>query len=106
MGMTGARAALLHQQWLNAAVFFAVAVVLTAGAVLIVRGVRWVIAVCFVGLAGQSSAIVGTVWELTHGIDAVKAKALQGLGFDPATAVAINLSYSTIGFGLFCWLAW
>jgi hypothetical protein len=106
MAMTGAIAALSHQQSFDAAVFVAVAVVLAALAILIVRGVRWVIALCFVVLAGQLGAIVGTIWELTHGIAAVKARRLQRLGFDPTTSVVINLIYSSIGFGLFCWLAW
>ena len=106
MAMTGAIAALAHQQSVNAAVFVAVAMILAAVALLIVRGVRWVIAVCFVVLAGQLVAIVGTMWELTHGIAAVKARQLQGLGFDPTTSVVINLIYSSIGFALFCWLAW
>jgi hypothetical protein len=106
MAMTGAVAAFSRQQSVNAAVFVTVAVILAAVAILIVREVRWVIAVCFVVLAGQVAAIVGTTWELTHGIAAVKARQLQGLGFDPTTAVVINLIYSSIGFGLFCWLAW
>jgi hypothetical protein len=106
LAMIGAEAALSHQQLMNAAVFVAVAVVLTAAAVLIVRGVRWVIAVCFVGLAGQLGAIVGTMWELAHGVAAVKVRQLHGLGFDATLAVVINLIYSSIGFGLFCWLAW
>lgn len=105
MALTGAVAAFSHQQPSNAAVFVAVAVVLAAAAVLIMRGVRWVIAVCFVGLAGQVAAIAGTIWELAHGIAAVKAHQLRGLGFDPRTSVVINLIYSSIGFGLFCWLA-
>jgi hypothetical protein len=106
LALTGAIAAFLHQQYGNAAVFVAVAVVLAAVAVLIGRGVRWAVAVCFGALAGQLGAIVGTIWELTHGVAAVKAQQLQTLGFDPITAVAINLIYSSIGFGLFCWLAW
>jgi hypothetical protein len=106
MAMIGAIAALSHQQSFDAAGFVAVSVVLAALAILIVRGVRWVIALCFVVLAGQLGAIVGTIWELTHGIAAVKARQLQGLGFDPTTSVVINLIYSSIGFGLFCWLAW
>jgi hypothetical protein len=63
MAITGAIAALLHQQAVNAAVFVAIAVILAAVAILIVREVRWVIAVCFVVLAGQLGAIVGTMWE-------------------------------------------
>ena len=106
MALTGAVAAFSHQQASSAAVFVAVAVVLAAASGLIVRGVRWVIAVCFVGLAGQLIAIAGTIWELAHGIAAVKAQQLLGLGFDPTTSVVINLIYSSIGFALFCWLGW
>jgi hypothetical protein len=77
MAITGAIAALSHQQAVNAAVFVAIAVILAAVAILIVREVRWVIAVCFVVLAGQLGAIVGTMWELTHGIAAVKVRQLH-----------------------------
>lgn len=105
LALTGATAALSHRQSSDAAVFAAVAVALTAVAVLIARGVRWAIAACSVVLAGQVVAVAGTVWELNYGIAESKVQQLQGLGFDPTTSVVINLVYSGIGFGLFCWLA-
>lgn len=105
LAVTGALAAVSHSQEINAVAFVAVAVVLVAAAVLVARGVRWAVAVCFVVLAGQLAAIVGTVWELTHGVAEIKAGQLRALGFDPTISVAINLVYSSVGFGLFCWLA-
>ncbi|GAA5153251.1 hypothetical protein GCM10023321_23230 [Pseudonocardia eucalypti] len=105
LALIGATAAFSHLQESDAVAFIAVAVVLAAAAVLVAREVRWVVAVCFVVLAGQLAAIIGTIWELTHGIAEFKEKQLQALGFDPTTSVAINLAYSSIGFALFCWLA-
>jgi hypothetical protein len=43
--------------------------------------------------------------ELVFGVAVVKQRQLHSLGFDPTAAVALNLVYSAIGFGLFCWLA-
>lgn len=106
MAATGAIAAFSHHQAGQAPAFVVVAVVLVTAALLIIRGVRWAVAVCFVAMAGQLGAVVGTIWELTHGIAAAKVRQLRGLGFDPTTAVVINLIYSTVGFALFCWLLW
>lgn len=99
-------AAVLHHQAGQAWAFLGVAVVLAAVAVAVALGVRWVIVVCFVALAGQAAAIVGTAVELVTGVAAIKQRQLRSLGFDPTAAVAVNLVYSTAGFGLFCWLAW
>jgi hypothetical protein len=99
-------AALIHHQSGQAWAFLVVALALAAAASTVVRGVRWVIVVCFVALAGQAVAILGTAIELATGVAAVKQRQLHSLGFDPTVSVAINLIYSTVGFGLFCWLAW
>jgi hypothetical protein len=106
LAATGAIAAFSHHQTGHAGAFVVVAVVLATAALLFVRGLRWAVAVWLVALAGQLAAIVGTIWELTHGIATAKAQQLRSLGFDPTTAVIINLMYSTVGFALFCWFAW
>lgn len=105
MAATALTAALSRHAPTEARAFLAVGVVLGADALAVARGVRWVIVACFVGLAGQLAAIAGTAVELAIGVAAVKQRQLRSLGFDPTTAVALNLVYSVIGFGLFCWLA-
>ncbi len=56
--------------------------------------------------AGQIGAVVGTVLELVDGVAPFKAAQLRRLGFDPNVGVGINLVYSTVALGLFCWFAW
>jgi hypothetical protein len=105
LAATGVVAAMTHGEPAQGWAFVAVGVVLAGAAGLVARGVRWVIVVCFVALAGQLAAVVGTVAELVFGVAEVRQRQLRGLGFDPATAVAVNLVWSALGFGLFCWLA-
>jgi hypothetical protein len=52
MAVTAAVGALVHQQTGQLWVFTVVAVALAAVAGLVARGVRWVIVLCFVALAG------------------------------------------------------
>ena len=85
--------------------FVAVAVLSAALAVAVLRARRWALALSAVGLGGQALAVVGTIAELVAGIDAGKARQVRLLGFDPVTAVTVNLVYSAVGFALFCWLA-
>jgi hypothetical protein len=89
----------------SALVFAAVAVGLTALAVAILRAARWALWLVAVTLAGQITAVVGTIWELAVGIDDGKASQLRRLGFDPTAGVLINLAYSTVALLLFGWLA-
>jgi hypothetical protein len=105
LALVGMSAAVIHGEPGPAAVFLAVVVGLTAGAVLVARRVRWAVAVCLIGLAGQAAGAVGSGYELVRGVDATKASALRGLGFDPTLGVGINLGYSCIAFGVFCWFA-
>jgi hypothetical protein len=72
---------------------------------LVWRDVRWAVFVTLIALAGQSIAVAGIAIELITGVAAVKANQLRQLGFDPTTGVVINLVYSSIGLGLFCWYA-
>ena len=105
MSLTAVVGAVTHDQTGQVWVFVVVAAGLLAGAGLVARGVRWVIVLCFVALAGQVGAVAGTVLELVFGVAEVKQRQLRALGFDPTTAVVVNLVYSAVGFGLFCWLA-
>lgn len=84
--------------------FLAVAVVSAALAVAVLRAWPWALAVCAVGLGGQVAAVIGSVAELVIGVDAGKARQVRLLGFDPVVAVCINLAYSAVAVGLFCWL--
>jgi len=97
--------AVAHRETGQALAYISVAIALTAVAVMVLRGTRWMIRLIIVVLAGQLGAIAGTTWELSHGVDARKASQLRQLGFDPTAGVVINLIYSSIGFALFCWFA-
>ena len=46
-------------------------------------------------------AIAGLLFELTHGVAAVKAGQLHDLGVSPAVGVTVNLVHSTAAFLLF-----
>ncbi len=105
LAVTALVLALTHRETGQALAYIPVAIALTGVAVMVLRGTRWVIRVIIVVLAGQLAAIAGTTWELSHGIDARKARQLRQLGFDPTAGVVINLIYSSIGFALFCWFA-
>ncbi len=80
MAATGAVAALAHGQSGQVWPFLAVGVVLAGAAGLVVRGVRWVVVVCFVVFAAQVGAIVGTVAELSFGVAEVRQRQLRSLG--------------------------
>ncbi|OMC57123.1 hypothetical protein A5747_04850 [Mycobacterium sp. IS-836] len=105
LAVTALVPAVAHHETGQVLVYVAVAVVLTAVAVMVLRGWRWVIRVVIVVLAGQLVAIAGIILELSHGIDARKAGQLRRLGFDPTAGVVVNLIYSSVGFALFCWFA-
>ncbi|WP_412538551.1 hypothetical protein R8Z50_22180 [Longispora sp. K20-0274] len=84
--------------------FLAAGVGLAMVAAGVVRGARWVLVLAVVGFGGQIWAVAGTLWELTHGIDAGKARELRLRGVDPTVGVAINLAYSAASV-LFGWFA-
>ena len=95
----------LHGEVRDALVYIAVAVGSCLVAVGVARSVRWVVALTLLGCAGQIGAVVGTVLELVDGVAPFKAAQLRRLGFAPDIGVGINLVYSTVAFGLFCWFA-
>jgi hypothetical protein len=105
LAVTSLVLAVAHRATGQAVAYVLVAVGLIGVAVLVLRGTRWVNRAIIVVLAGQIGAIAGTIWELSHGIDARKAGQLHRLGFDPTAGVVINLIYSSIAFALFCWFA-
>jgi hypothetical protein len=105
LAVTAAVASVAHQSPGDLATFSAVAVVLALGAPLVWRRVRWVVALSLIVLGGQVAAMIGSAWELATGISSFKASQLTALGFDPTWAVTINLIYSSVAFGLFCWFA-
>jgi hypothetical protein len=106
MAVTALIASVTHGQTAQAWAFLAVASILAVATWAVGRNVRWVTVVCFVGLAGQLIAIVGTAIELATGIAVIKQQQLRSIGLDPTLGVTVNLIYSTAGFGLFCWAAW
>jgi pimeloyl-ACP methyl ester carboxylesterase len=85
--------------------FGAVAVVAFILAVQVWRGARWALGLAALGLAGQLSAVAGTLWELSTGIASSKASDLGQLGVSPTVGLLVNLAYSTTAVMLFLWLA-
>ncbi len=88
----------------QAIVYIVVGIALLAAGFVVVKGYRWALWGALVVLGGQIAAVVGTAWELTHDIAAVKAVQLRQLGFTPTTGVTINLIYSGCAFLLFAWI--
>jgi hypothetical protein len=105
LAVSGLVASIVHDQRLQAVAYLVVTAALTALAVLVWRQVRWVTIVCLVGMAGQIVAVAGTAWELAHPIASGKALQLRTIGIDPTGATTVNLVYSAIAFGVFCWIA-
>ena len=87
----------------QAIVYIVVGITLLAVQFVVVKGYLGVVG-CLCVLGGQIAAVVGTAWELTHHIAAVKAVQLRQLGFTPTTGVTINLIYSGCAFLLFAWI--
>lgn len=86
-------------------VYTVVAAGLSLVAIGVALSVRWVVDVMLVVCAGQIAAIIGIVLELVYGVAPSKAAQLRRLGFNPTVGVSINLAYSAVAFGLFCWFA-
>lgn len=84
-------------------IYTVVAAALTLVAIAFARQVRWIVALVLIVYAGQVLAVVGTVLELVYGVAPSKAAQLRDLGFNPTVGVGINLAYSAVAFGLFCW---
>lgn len=85
----------------SALVFAVVAAALIALAVTTARAAHRALAVSLVLLGLQLFGILGSAWELVHGVDAGRADKLRTLGFDPEFGVTVNLVYSTVAFMLF-----
>jgi hypothetical protein len=105
LGIVAVIAAMTHADTAQAGVFAIVTVVLAFSAAMLLRGNKWTILIAVVGLGGQWAAVAARTWELIRGIDPIKTRQLQHLGFDPTTGVIINLVYSSIPTILFCWFA-
>jgi hypothetical protein len=86
-------------------VYAVVEIGLSLIAVGVARSVRWILAVVLVACAGQIAAVAGIGLELIYGVAPSKAAQLRRLGFNPTVGVGINLAYSALAFGLFCWFA-
>jgi hypothetical protein len=87
-------------------VYTVVTAALSLIAVGVARSLRWVVAATLVVCAGQIAAIIGLLLELVYGVAPSKAAQLRRLGVNPTVGVGINLAYSTVAFGLFCWFTW
>ena len=89
----------------SAIVYASVAVGLIVLAARVADDARWALRVSVVLLALQLFGVIGSAWELVHGVAGGKAAQLRRLGVDPTVGVTLNLAYSAIAFTLFLW-AW
>jgi drug/metabolite transporter (DMT)-like permease len=105
LATAGVIAALTHHDTGQAVIFTIIAVVLASASALLFRGHRWAIVIAVITLCGQGGAVAARIWELIYGIDPIKTRQLQHLGFNPTTGVIINLIYSSVGAILFAWFA-
>lgn len=106
LAVTAAILSFAHHDVGDGIVYLAVSVGLSLVTAGTARSVRWITALILVVCAGQIAAVIGTVLELVYGVAPVKAAQLRRLGLTPKLGVAVNLLYSTVAFGLFCWYVW
>jgi hypothetical protein len=85
--------------------FIAVAVAGTILARAVLRSARWALVLSTVLLGAQLGGVVGSAWELAHGVNGSKSRELRRLGFDPEFGVSLNLAYSVVAFAVFGWVA-
>lgn len=95
--------ALMKDNIRDGIVYTVVAAGLSIVAIGVARSIRWVTAITLIACAGQIAATIGTTLELLYGVAPFKAAQLHRLGLNPTVGVGINLLYSTMAFGLFCW---
>ncbi|HEY1487490.1 MAG TPA: hypothetical protein VGF84_15395 [Micromonosporaceae bacterium] len=105
LAVTAMILAFIHDNVRDGVVYTVVAAGLSLVVIGVARSVRWVLAVTLVVCAGQIAAIIGILLELVYGVAPSKATQLRRLGFNPTVGVSINLAYSTVALGLFCWFA-
>ncbi|MCA1843561.1 MAG: hypothetical protein LC792_10330 [Actinobacteria bacterium] len=84
--------------------FIAVAVGLSALAVAVLRAVRLALILSTAGLGAQLLGVIGSAWELLHGVAGSKADELHRLGVDPELGVTLNLIYSAVASAVFAWI--
>ena len=85
--------------------FIAVVIGLSLLAVTVLRANRVALVISTVGLGAQILGVIGSAWELLHGVHGSKADELHRLGIDPEFGVTLNLLYSTVASAVFVWIA-
>jgi ABC-type branched-subunit amino acid transport system permease subunit len=85
--------------------FVAVVVGLSLLAVAVLRANRVALIISTVLLGAQVLGVIGSAWELVHGVQGSKADELHRLGIDPEHGVTLNLLYSTVASAVFAWVA-
>ena len=88
---------------LSAMALMGLAVALTILSIAIWKGARLARMASLVATGGQLVAILGLVWELSHGIDPGKANELLQLGVDPYLGLWANVAYSSAAVAIFLW---
>jgi hypothetical protein len=84
--------------------FIAVAAGLSVLAVAVRRANRVALILSTVGLGAQILGVLGSAWELLHGVEGSKADELHRLGVDPEFGVTLNLIYSAVASAVFAWI--
>jgi hypothetical protein len=84
--------------------FIGVTAGLTLLAILVLRANRAALLVSTAGLGAQILGVIGTTFELLHGVHGTKADELHRLGIDPEFGVALNLMYSLVASAVFAWV--
>lgn len=84
--------------------FLAVTVALLVVAAGVLRGQRTALVVSTAALGGQILGVIGSAWQLAHGVHGSKAHELRDLGVDPELGVALNLAYSALASLVFAWI--
>ena len=107
IGLAGYAAPLAwRRSGVTSAVPFIAVIVLGA---LLARGVlrrsRWALCLSVVLLAAQIAGVVGSAWQLIHGVDETKGRELHRLGVNPRFGVALNLVFSSAAVVVFAWAA-
>jgi hypothetical protein len=85
--------------------FVAVAIGLSLLAVAVLRANRVALIISTVLLGAQVLGVIGSAWELVHGVQGSKADELLRLGIDPELGVTLNLVYSAVASAVFAWVA-
>src|SRR5207245_9045031 len=107
IGLAGYAAPLAwRRSGVTSAVPFIAVIVLGA---LLARGVlrrsRWALCLSVVLLAAQIAGVVGSAWQLIHGVDETEGRGLPRLGVNPRSGAHVSLVFSYAAVVACAWAA-